>query len=110
MHSALTTRSTKQKSAPMLARLEAPGGVCCGAAVWNFDQLIPWAKRIGALECGLAALITASFGWTLGETLLSKIWLNCSRSRLRGAGADVHAVFWCGSLNPLEAAVEDRTD
>jgi hypothetical protein len=68
----------------MLARLEVAGGVCCGAAVWNFDQLIPWAKRIGALECGLAVLITASFGWTLGETLLSKIGLTA-----RGRGFEL---------------------
>jgi hypothetical protein len=45
------------------------------AAHADFDELIPHMKRAGFLATGLAALITSSFGWTLGENLLAKISL-----------------------------------
>lgn len=41
----------------------------------HFDQLIPHMKRAGFAATSLSALITASFGWTLGETLLARVSL-----------------------------------
>lgn len=41
----------------------------------SFDDLIPHMKRAGFVATGLAALITSSFGWTLGENLLAKVSL-----------------------------------
>lgn len=41
----------------------------------DFDDLIPHMKRAGFVATALAALITSSFGWTLGENLLAKVSL-----------------------------------
>lgn len=41
----------------------------------TFDDLIPRMKQAGFASTALAALITASFGWTLGEGILAKISL-----------------------------------
>lgn len=41
----------------------------------DFDRLIPHMKRAGFIATALAAIITAQFGWALGENILAKLSL-----------------------------------
>jgi hypothetical protein len=41
----------------------------------HIDELVPHMKRAGFVATGLAALITAQFGWALGESVVASISL-----------------------------------